>query len=87
MNGINQLLELDFWDNLKAGCVGVNAGDDSLVHDDDVNGEGGEDDDGGGGVGGGSLSVALLPLFSQTASTQELDRKDDDHISSKPVRW
>ena len=67
---------------MKAGCVGVNVGDDSVGYDD-----GEDDDDGGGGVGGVSLSVALLPLFSQTASTQELDGKDDDRNSSKPVGW
>ena len=71
---------------MKAGCVVVNVGDDAVGHDDHVIGGGGEDDDGNGGVGEGSLSVALLPLFSQTASTQELDGKDDDRNSSKPVR-
>ena len=52
----------------------------------DANGDGVGDDDVGGRDGEGSLSVALLPLFSQTASTQELDREDDDQKSSKLVK-
>ena len=58
-----------------SGDVGGNDDGGDVVGD-DVVGRDGE----------GSLSVALLPLFSQTASTQELDREDDDQKSSKLVK-
>ena len=70
-----------------SGDVGGNDDNGDVVGDDDVGGRGG-DDYVVGIDGEGSLSVALSPLFSQTASTQELDREDDDLKSAKlEKRW
>ena len=90
------------FDSVGVALVGGDVGGDDYIGGrvaDDYDG-GGDGDDGigggdgdhdvdvGGGDGEGSLSVALSPLFSQTASTQELDREDDDLKSAKlEKRW